>query len=189
MMKKGIISVFIATLACSAACSMFASNDNGKPQSKPLLICPDDSVVKVMGDSIASIVFNPKTVMLYELDPSAKVGDNDRTIGGVKVKQEVGKVQKDYYPIVLFMLSDSLSYSDEIIVPARPFVPRMALEFKQKKESVFILFSFGSREISAVKNGKELWHKHINDSRKYVRFFYNITKDKELEETLKNWWL
>ena len=61
----------------------------------------------------------------------------------------------------------------------------MALEFKLKKESVFLLYSFGSREISAVRNGKEVWHRHIADIRKYELFFYKIVKDKDLEFYLK----
>ena len=169
--------------SCSLAASKQGSVKNGLVETT---ICPDEKVKEMMGDSIADVVFSPKvTVVAYKMAPSETPSDNDRTIGGVKVAKEIGRIGKAYFPVMQFLLSDSAAYKGEIIVPARPFVALTALEFKQKKESVFLLFSFGSREISAVKNGKEVWHRHIGDIRKFLLFFYNITKDIDLEFYLK----
>lgn len=173
----------VAFTSCTQAASKQASAKSGLVESA---IIPDEKVVEIMGDSIANIVFSPKaTVVAYKMSPSETPGDNDRTIGGVKVANEVGKINKTFFPIMQFLLSDSTSYRGEVIVPAVPFRAAMALEFKVKKESVYLLFSFGSREVSAVKNGKEVWHRHIGDIRKYVLFFYKATKDKDLEFYLK----
>lgn len=169
----------------------FCSHAANKPRKTKnsladLMISPDERVKEIMGDSIADVVFSPKvTVVAYKMSPSETPGDNDRTIGGVKVAKEIGKIDKQYFPIMQFLLSDSTSYKGEAIVPARPFVAMTAIEFRLKKDSVFLLFSFGSREISAVKNGKEVWHKYISDIRKYLLFFNNLVKDKDLEFYLK----
>ena len=169
--------------SCSHAASKQGSAKNGLVETT---ICPDEKVKAIMGDSIADVVFSPKvTVVAYKMAPSETPSDNDRTIGGVKVAKEIGKIDKTYFPIVQFLLSDSTSYNGEIIVPAVPFRATMALEFRLKKESVFLLYSFGSREISAVMNGKEVWHRHIMDIRKYELFFYKIAKEKDLEFYLK----
>lgn len=173
----------VAFTSCTQAASKQASAKSSLVESA---IIPDEKVVEIMGDSIANIVFSPKaTVVAYKMSPSETPGDNDRTIGGVKVANEIGKINKTFFPIMQFLLSDSASYSGDIIVPARPFVARMALEFKLKKENVFLLFSFGSGEIAAIKNGKEIWHHHIGDVRKFILFFEKMKKDKELEFYLK----
>ena len=185
-MKTILLTVMALTVfsSCSRAASKQGSAKDGLVETT---ICPDEKVKEIMGDSIADVVFSPKvTVAAYKMSPSETPSDNDCTIGGVKIAKELGKVDKTYFPIVQFLLSDSISYKGEVIVPARPFVAVTALEFKLKKESVFLLFSFGSREISAVKNGKEVWHRHIGDIRKYLLFFNRITKnDKDLEFYLK----
>lgn len=169
--------------SCSRAASKQGSAKNGLVETT---ICPDEKVKEIMGDSIADVVFSPKvTVVAYKMSPSETPSDNDRTIGGVKVAKELGKINKTYFPIIQFLLSDSTSFSGEAFVPARPFAARMALEFKVKKESVFFQFSFGSGEIAAIKNGKEVWHHHIADVRKFVLFFEKLRKDKDLEFYLK----
>lgn len=186
-MKKETFLLTLIALTIFTSCLRAASKQSSaKHGLVETIICPDEKVKEIMGDSIADIVFSPKVnVVAHKLSPSETPSDNDRTIGGVKVSQEIGKINKKFFPIMQFLLSDSTAYSGEIIVPATPFKATMALEFKLKKESVFLLYSFGSREISAVKNGKEVWHRHISDIRKYELFFYKITKDKNLEFYLK----
>jgi len=186
-MKRKTILLTLIALTVFSSCSRAASKQSGtKNGLVETIICPDEKVKEIMGDSIADVVFSPKvTVVAYKLSPSETPSDNDRTIGGVKVAKEIGKIDKRFFPIMQFLLSDSAAYNGETIVPAVPFRATMALEFKLKKESVFLLYSFGSREISAVRNGKEVWHRHISDIRKYELFFYKITKDKDLEFYLK----
>ena len=185
-MKKTLLLILSALIACTA-CTIAANKQrNAKSGLVVSIISPDEKVKEIMGDSIADVVFSPKvTVVAYKMSPSETPSDNDRTIGGVKVAKEIGKIDKTYFPIMQFFLSDSLAYNGEVIVPAVPYKATMALEFKLKKESVFLLYSFGSREVSAVKNGKEVWHRHISDIRKYELFFYRIAKDKDLEYYLK----
>lgn len=185
-MKKRTFLLTLTVLLFTSCSKAVAEQGNVKSSFTKIAINPDEKVKEIMGDSIADIVFSPKaTVVVYKMSPSETPSDNDRTIGGVKVANEIGKIDKTYYPIMQFLLSDSTSFSGEIIVPAIPFKATMALEFKLKKESVYLLFSFGSREISAVKNGKEVWHRHLSDIRKYMLFFYKVTQDKDLEFYLK----
>lgn len=177
------LTALTAFTSCSQAANKQESVKNVRVKTE---IFPDEKVREFMGDSIADVIFSPKvTVVAYKMSPSEIPSDNDQTIGGVKVANEIGKIDRMYIPIMQFLLSDSTFYNGEVLVPAVPFKATMALEFKLKKESVFLLYSFGSREISAVKNGREIWHRHIADIRKYILFFYKNTKDKDLEFYLK----
>ena len=185
-MRRTLFLTLTALIAFASCTKAASTQDKPKDGNANILITPDEKVKEIMGDSIAEIIFSPKvTVVAYKMSPSEFPSDNDRTIGGVKIAKEIGKIGKSYFPIMQFLLSDSTFYTGEILVPAVPFRATMALEFKVKKESVFILYSFGSREIAAVKNGKEVWHKHISDIRKYILFFHNVTRDKDLEFYLK----
>lgn len=186
MMKQTLLLTLIALIALSSCVYAASKQENAKRGLVDTLIIPDEKVKEIMGDSVADVVFSPKvTVVAYKMSPSETPGDNDRTIGGVKVAKEIGKIERMHIPIMQFLLSDSTFYNGEALVPAVPFKATMALEFKLKKESVFLLYSFGSREISAVKNGREIWHRHIADIRKYTLFFYKFTKEKDLEFYLK----
>lgn len=182
MMKRTLLltlSAFIAFTSCTKAANKQGGSQGNLVESA---IAPDEKVKEIMGDSIAAIVFNPRATMIaYRMAPTETPTDNDRTIGGVKVGKVIGRISKAYLPVMQFLLSDSASYNGEELVPAIPFKGTIALEFKLRKESVFLLYSFVSREISTVKNGKEVWHRHISDMRKYTLFFYHITKDDELE--------
>lgn len=187
MNKRMMLLGFIALSVCCAACTQ-AANQKGEPfsgTSRNTVIVPDEKVLSLMGDSIANIVFSPKNVVAYKMAPTESPTDNDQTIGGVKIGKQVGIVGKNYYPVMQFMLADSMTYSGEAIIPAVPFKAMYALEFKQKKESVSFLFSFVSREISAIKNGKEIWHYHVGSIRQMVLFFYNLTHDEDLLFYLK----
>lgn len=181
MNKALLLSVVGITLFIS--CSKAANDASGDKRSVPSAIAtPDVAVRKIMGDSIADIVFSSKvTAIAYKMSPAETPSDNDHTIGGVKVAKEIGKISKYNLAIMQFLLSDSTAFNGKELVPARPFVANVALEFKLKKESVFILFSFGSCEISAVKNGREVWHHYIGDVRKHLLFFYRITRDQDIE--------
>ena len=182
MMKRTLL-LTLSALIIFTSCSKAASKQgNAKGNFVASIITPDEKVKEIMGDSIADIIFSPKvTVVAYKMSPSEKPGDNDPTIGGVKIAEQIGKIDKCYFPIMQFFLSDSTTYSGEAIVPARPFIARTALEFKLKKESVFLLFSFGSGEVAAVTKGKEIWHHHIGDMHKFILFFAKIRKDKDIE--------
>ena len=57
----------------------------------------------------------------------------------------------------------------------------MALEFAQKKEIVGVIFSFLSREITFVYNGKEIMRKQISNNRNMLLFFNNITENKDIQ--------
>lgn len=177
-----LLTFLVITFLLSTACTKATTKQN--QHSKKLdytMIQPDKNVKEILGDSITRVVFSPRTVNVYELDALSSPSDNDRTIGGVKVSKEIGKLDKSYYSIMQFLLADSCTYAGEKIVPAVPNKPVIALEFTQKKETVSVIFSFLSREITFVYNGKEIMHKHISNNRNMLLFFNNITDNKDIQ--------
>ena len=183
-MKKTpfLITFLVITFLLSTACTKATTNQS-QPSKKIdfTAIQPDKKVKEILGDTITNIIFSPRTVTVYELDAMSTPSDNDRTIGGVKVSKEIGKLDKSYYSIMQFLLADSCTYAGERIVPAVPNKPVMALEFAQKKEIVGVIFSFLSREITFVYNGKEIMRKQISNNRNMLLFFNNITEKKDIQ--------
>lgn len=181
-MKHILWFTFVASVVLLCACSVYASKKDN-PETKILanFIEPDKKVKELLGDSITDLIFSPKDVVLYKLGSTTKPSDNDKTIGGVKVEKIIGKIDRNYYSIMQFLLSDSATYTGEKLVPAVPFKACMALEFQNKKEKVTLLYSFVSREMAIVKYGREVSHYHVGDIRKFILFFYNLTKDSDLE--------
>lgn len=187
MVRKFLQLLFMVMPVC-LSCTQAANPPKISPSTqskKDLGIIPDSVVKKIMGDSIANLIYSPKTVELLKLQPYEKPKDGDYTIGGVKVANNYGTINKKYVPIIQFLLCDSASFAGDKIVPASPFIPIMALNFKQKKDNVYLMFSFTSMEIAAVKNGKQIWNKHISNVRLFEKFFYTLTGDKDIEFYLK----
>jgi len=180
--KPFLLTFLVITFLLSTACTKATTKQSHHLKKMDCTaIQPDKNVKEILGDTIAKIVFSPRTVNVYELDALSSPSDKDKTIGGVKVLKEIGKLDKSYYPIMLFFLADSCTYAGERIVPAVPYKPVIALEFIQKKETVSVVFSFLSREITFVYNGKEIMHKHISNNRNMLLFFNNITDNKDIQ--------
>ncbi len=183
MKKKFLhLSAVLIALMLSAACTKAAPKQvRDVKKLDYTLIQPDKEVKEILGDSIADILFSPKSVIVYELQAIERPSDTDKTIGGIKVSKEVGKLDKSYHSIIQFLLADSCTYTGEIIVPAVPYKPVVALEFTQKKETVCLLFSFLSGEIGFTYNGKEIMRKHISNRRNMLLFFNNIMNNKDIK--------
>ena len=178
------LTMFVLT---SINCTMQANDNNPKPKSKKsVTIYPDVFVKKIYGDTISEVIFSPKEVKLYRLIPNVKPSDNDVTIGGYKVENDMGKISRDYYPILQFLLADSCNYSDDVLIPAMPFSPTYAVEFKTKNEKVCLAFSFDSREIAIIHNGVKIKYQQINIPRKLMLFVKGLDDNNFLRDQLKN---
>ena len=186
---KFILTAFLVLLVqTSITCTMQATNKTQTPKAKKttMKIVPDQIVKNIYGDVIADIIFSPKEVKLYKLISNVQPSDEDITIGGHKVEKELGKIPRDYYPILQFLLADSCSYSDGTLIPAMPFSPTYAVEFSKKGNTVFLVFSFDNREIAIVCNGIELKRQQIRIPRKLMLFVKGLDDDNFLKEQLKN---
>ena len=177
----------IAVVIAFVAMSCWATGEKKiTPAKRTCAILPDSSTKAIYGDTISALIFSPKTVKLYKVLSGVTPADNDKTIGGYKVERELGKIEKNCYPVLQFLLADSCSYSDNKIVPAKPFMPSYAVEFAAKKDKVYLVFSFGSREFAMVRNGVCQKYQQIQNTRLFIRFFQNLVDDQFLNEQIKN---
>ena len=186
--KVFILGCLTTVMFSSTACAKTPEATSGFPKNKTIRteIAPDSVVISKLGDSICDIVFNPKKVTLYTLEPLERPKDEDSTIGGFKTNEKVGTIAKEYYSTVLFLLSDSCSYYDGPFVPATAFSPEVALEFSNRKGKVYLLYSFASREIGIVADGTLLKKQHYGNHRLFLLFFQNILKDEYYAKLLNN---
>ena len=172
-------------LFCTVMCICFCSCNSLGKNLLGAEISPNDSVKKILGDSVCSVVYQPTQVKLFTLSTES-VGDKDETIGGYKVKEYIGCIRKDYYSILLFLLSDHSEYFNGVIYPAAPFIPEVALKFSDPNNNVVdFVFSFSGGQMKVVYNG------HTTQTLKYLHerwimiFFNNLIKNNDWTKILE----
>lgn len=157
-MYSAILSC-LALLFLAPALSASSSFD-GKPaaqkQSKKTIRyeCPPDSaVVARLNDTVSLLLFSAKRATVYQLNPSVHIKDDDKTIGGVVVEKNLGRMSDKSLFTLQMVLSDKNSYSDTPVIPLTPFAPTIAVELSGRQGSLCLLFSFLSQEVGIVRDG------------------------------------
>lgn len=188
-------SVFLLCSACTYGRNPRKSASNAS-REKSLTICVDDSVKKILGDSISHIVFEADTVKLFTLSVTplsdSLLIDSIKTdsvvppdFHGCYVKHNHGVLSKFEITPMLFVLSDRDNYLRDDIRLKSPFIPDVALSFKKGESVVDIVFSFtGGQLYVFTEREKELYVKYTYE-RLVIKFFNSFLKDERLTEFLK----
>lgn len=195
-MKKVLsaVGLFVLSLGLVAALSAstcvqtsdFASKDtalSAKGRCK-FVVDPDSLVISRMGEKASIALFASSKGTLYKINPSVRPLDNDMTIGGFKVEEKLNSISKQELYFFQFLLADSLSYSNEPIVPLTPFAPTAAIEFSGKQGTVFLLFSTTSQEVGVVVGGKRVFTSRYCYARLITRWFAGQLNDDFYKELL-----
>lgn len=177
-MYLAICGCLIAVVLTSATCKSFDPGAR-KEKQKPVKVTrsaiqPDSAVVERLGDTVCSLMFNPRAANLYLVNPLERPADHNFTIGGYKVEQHVATLQPDYLSTLLFLMADSASYNDSPMIPAVAFMPEVALEIPGKDETLSVIFSFISQQMAIVRNGAVQKTIRYNNTRLFLLFFNNI---------------
>lgn len=180
LVMAAIILLSVTNQSC--AHPMEKKNDAKKKLNSELIV-PGDSVKEVLGEENCSVIFSPSKVKLYRLSPE-KAGDNDKTIGGYKIEKDMGTIDKTYYSILLYFLSDNAEYLKGSVYPAAPFIPEVAVEFTKKKEVVSIVFSFSGGQLQVVTAGKAQKPVKYYNEQHIMKYFQNIFNDKNWQKIL-----
>lgn len=126
---------------------------------KQKAVCCDPAVAKILGDTVAKIIFESQKAIVYRLDPVNSPKDGENTIGGVKIVCKDRVLSRSELESLKLMLADSSAFTVSVDVPLCTFSPLIGVEFRGKYGSVSLLFSLLSHEIGVV-NGGELKGKH-----------------------------
>ena len=180
LIMAAIILLSVTNQSCAHP---MEKNSNAKKKLNSDLIVPGDSVKDILGEENCSVIFSPSKVKLYRLSPE-KAGDNEKTIGGYKIEKDMGIIDKTYYPVLLYFLSDNGEYLKGPVYPAAPFIPDVAVEFTKKKDVVSIVFSFSGGQLQVVTGGKAKKAIKYYNEQHIMKYFQNIFNDKDWQKIL-----
>lgn len=159
---------------------------NGMVQLSHLNPQPDSISIAMLGEDVATIVFGAKKATLSYLNPMEPPIDGEVTIGGVKVVEQLGTLNKCDLTVIQFMMADSAFYNRGPISATCPYAPNYALTFTKGKQRVDLVFSLQSCEVGVVYNGKLMKVNRYFNARTITRFFrfasQNDFYDKVIEQ-------
>lgn len=183
------LCIGLALSLSATTCDTATSQDPGKELSAKkkfkFAVQPDTTVCRLLGDKAANTLFTAKKATLYRLNPSVRPTDQDVTIGGVKVEEKLCGLDKQDIYLFQFLLADSLTYSNDPLVPLTPFAPTAAIEFSGKQGTCFLLFSLTSQEVGIVIDGKRVFTSRYRNARTLTRWFAIQLNDEFYNNLLK----
>ncbi len=169
-----ILTMMLVPALTFASCNNVVENGRGINKiSNP----PDSSIVKILGDTIADVIFNPKKVSAYKLKKvfdtvALKAGDCENF-----VKDSLLQILKPetYGALDFVLLSDTANYKLDSVKIRSQYYPLLEFEFQKKKECVKVRISTNDYCWTIIRDNKVI-----------SRFNYY---DKKLVERLCNLFL
>ncbi len=125
------------------------------------VIKPDSITLNLYNDTINNIIFSPKKVICYTLNPMADSNKDNDTIGIFVIKDKVGKLHKSYYSILQFLMHSKSNYDLESpFIFKCPFAPYVAFEFIKGREKAIVYIAFNCKEWGIYHNNKLVKYKY-----------------------------
>lgn len=177
-MKKHLLSVLaLTTIAlCISAC--FSCKSQSELTSFTYKDLPKDSTLsKLWGDRISDIINNPTLIRAYRMSPDST--GKDTLIGNYAVKHHIGKLELTYASPLIFFLNDTLNFNPSENMVKTPFIPTIAFEFQQQRESVFVVISFNGNQLVMIHNDKEIIRKQFRNPRYLLRLSVGLQPQDE----------
>lgn len=151
------------------SCSSRAENVTEIP------IKPDTAIVKIVGDTVADVLFTPKSVTLYLSKNRKKLNDKEVEIAPGFVRDTlVTKLTPSNIAVLQFvLLSDTINYKKDKEQIKSPYVPLYEFIFVKKKETVQVLISF-SDNYWEIKRGNKTVCKYNFANRELLSRFIDF---------------
>lgn len=184
-----VFSALIPSLIFTASCKQRSSENHDSKSSKNIVIgkdClePDSVALQNLGKMAAKVIFNPDRVTAYSLK-----GYDTIPAGSVEViphfvrNRVLGTVDRKYSEVLKFLLyATADNYRLDSLKIRSPRIPLIELEYKKKKESVSVIFSFSDMTWSVKSDGKIqfVWNYGNKDLvARYFRPFLQILDNKK----------
>lgn len=166
-LPKVMFLLFAIVLSSTYSCN--AINEQGESDyCNP----PDSNIVKILGDTISDVLFNPKKVSVYRLqkvfDTTAVKTDDCEDFKRDSLLTILKPVTICVLDFVL--LSDTANYETDSLLVRTQYYPRLEFEFQKKKEIVKIRISTTDYSWSIIKDNKRRYNFNYKDKYAVNRF-------------------
>lgn len=133
------------------SCSGMAENNTAD-----IKITPDSLITKIVGDTVADVLFSPKSVSLYLAENRKSTNEKEVEIADGFVRDSlVTKLKAEDLCILQFvLLSDTLNYKKDSVQIKSPYMPFYEFVFVKKKENVQVLISLSNNYWEIKRNNK-----------------------------------
>ena len=167
MKTKILVVIMIFSIVLLNSCSSKAE--------KLTVISPDSLITKIVGDTVADVLFSPKSVTLYLSKNRKKQNDKEvETAPGFVRDTLVAKLNPSDIAVMQFvLLSDTINYKKDKEQIKSPYVPLYEFVFVKKKETVQVLISF-SDNYWEIKRGNKTVCKYNFANRELLSRFIDF---------------
>ncbi|MBO4373280.1 MAG: hypothetical protein J5826_10130, partial [Bacteroidales bacterium] len=119
-------------------------------------IVPDSVITQILGDTVADVLFNPKSAVLYLSKNRKKKSDKEvEIVQGFVRDTLIAKLSPNDIGILQFiLLSDTQNYKLDSVKIKSPYMPTYEIVFAKKKETVQVLISFSDNFWEIKRNNK-----------------------------------
>lgn len=155
--------------ACLVACAKTVKNK----QTHTGLLHPDSVIVHELGKSLSNVLFSPKKVKCYHLLSKQGILDSEiQPVKGVVRDTLLATLTPNNISLIQYLLlSNTQSYSEDIISIEAPYRPIIEFEFIDKnKITASVIISISDRSWGIIYDGKEQFKYNYADARLLERF-------------------
>jgi hypothetical protein len=153
--------------------ALLLSSCNSKAEIKSdRQISPDSNIVKIVGDTVADVLFSPKSVSLYFSKNRKKKDGKEVEIapGFVRDTLAAKLSPADIAVLQFVLLSDTLNYRKNKEQIKSPYMPLYEFVFAKKKETVQVLISFSDNYWEIKRNNKTVCKYNFANYNQLSRF-------------------
>lgn len=166
------ILVFLAILmsCCFVACAKTPVHDDKTDECWNM---PDSTVVKQLGTSLTRVLFSPKKVKCYHLLSKQNISEKEiQPVKGFVRDTLLTTLTKSQTAVLQYLLlSNTKSYSEDVVSIEAPYRPVIEFEFISKKKiSASVIISISDRSWVIIYDGKEQFKYNYADARLLERF-------------------
>ena len=185
--------MFAVLFTCCSGCAC-KKNANYSGIS-PIVV--DDSVKNLIGDTIASCIFEADSVKLLELSiyPIHMVQNGEQQQIDSLTEYYDCYIQKDFGVLhqqemipILFLLSDYTTYYQmKDMMITTQFTPNVALRFYKESRWVDIIFSFNGGMLRIYNSESYMYNEFkYTPERLVVKYFQNFIRNEIIQKMLNN---
>lgn len=169
----GILSVMLPIVSCGQNAKKVSSKTRKVMTIGHEIMEPDSIAVAQLGETAARVIFTPDKISLYSLRGYDTIPDNSVVVMPHYIREkQICYLDKDYAKILDFLLYNSkTNYTMDSIKVRSPRIPFLELEYRRKKESVSVIFSFSDYTWAVKSDGKIQFICNYSEKELINRFF------------------
>ena len=136
------------------------------------------NIVKIVGDTVADVLFSPKSVTLWLSENRKRQNEKEIEIADGFVRDSlVTKLKSENLSILQFvLLSDTLNYKRDSVQIKSPYMPCYEFVFVKKKQTVQVLISLSNNYWEIKHNNKTVCKYNFACKQQLERFLNLLSK-------------